>query len=37
MKFGVHLRTVRLNDPDPLAMLVEFVPNPTPWVTNTSL
>jgi alkanesulfonate monooxygenase SsuD/methylene tetrahydromethanopterin reductase-like flavin-dependent oxidoreductase (luciferase family) len=25
MKFGVHLPTVRLNDPDPLAMLTEFV------------
>lgn len=25
MKFGVHLPTVRLNDPDPLAMMTEFV------------
>jgi alkanesulfonate monooxygenase SsuD/methylene tetrahydromethanopterin reductase-like flavin-dependent oxidoreductase (luciferase family) len=25
VKFGVHLPTVRLNDPDPLAMLTEFV------------
>lgn len=25
MQFGVHLPTVRLNDPDPLAMLTEFV------------
>lgn len=25
MKFGVHLPTVRISDPDPLAMLTEFV------------
>ena len=30
MKFGVHLPTVRVNDPDPLAMLTEFVPEADP-------